>query len=262
MCRFLAYVGTPIFMEDFVCSPCHSLIHQSMHATEAKTVTNGDGFGVGWYGDRHEPGLYREIRPAWSDENLLSIARQVKSRLFFAHVRAATGTATTRANCHPFAHGKYMFMHNGQIGGYATIRRKLEAMIPDRFYDARVGTTDSEALFLLALNYIDQGASPGAALEQAVGTAFQLMQDAGIKDALRCAAALTDGETLYALRWSSDSKPPTLYVCDRGSHVVVASEPVDDHRDCWHPMDAGTLVTIVRGEVTTARFEAAPAVAA
>ena len=97
MCRFLAYSGVPVFLEDFVASPCHSLIHQSLHAEEAKTGTNGDGFGVGWYGERPEPGHYREVRPAWSDENLLSIARQVRSHLFFAHVRAATGTATTRA---------------------------------------------------------------------------------------------------------------------------------------------------------------------
>ena len=62
---------------------------------------------------------------------------QVRSGLFFAHVRASTGTATTRANCHPFAHGRYLFMHNGQIGGYARIKRRLEALIPDDLYEAR-----------------------------------------------------------------------------------------------------------------------------
>ena len=31
-------------------------------------------------------------------------------------MRAATGTATSRANCHPFAHGQHLFMHNGQVG--------------------------------------------------------------------------------------------------------------------------------------------------
>ena len=93
MCRFLAYRGEPILLETMVAAPCRSLIHQSLHATEAKTGTNGDGFGVGWYGEREMPGLYRELRPAWSDENLLSITGQIRSRMFFAHVRAATGTA-------------------------------------------------------------------------------------------------------------------------------------------------------------------------
>jgi len=105
-CRFLAYLGEPIRLADLVCAPAHSLIHQSMRADEGKTPTNGDGFGLGWYAERPEPGLYREGRPAWSNENLRSLCEQVRSRLFFAHVRASTGTATTRANCHPFGHAR------------------------------------------------------------------------------------------------------------------------------------------------------------
>lgn len=255
MCRFLAYSGVPVFLEDLVASPCHSLIHQSLHAEEAKTGTNGDGFGVGWYGERAEPGLYREIRPAWSDENLLSISTQVRSHLFFAHVRAATGTATTRANCHPFAHGRHLFMHNGQIGGYPVIRRKLEALIPDAFYDARVGTTDSEALFLLALARMAEGFAPGEALSSALNDALVLMQEAGITEPLRCAAALADGETIHAIRWSSDARPPTLYVCHRSDSVVVASEPVDAARDCWQAVPPNALVTVSGCAASVSVFE-------
>lgn len=255
MCRFLAYSGVPVFLEDFVASPCHSLIHQSLHAEETKTGTNGDGFGVGWYGEKAEPGQYREVRPAWSDENLLSIARQVRSHLFFAHVRAATGTATTRANCHPFVHGRHLFMHNGQVGGYALIRRRLESLIPDELYSARVGTTDSEAIFLLALARMAEGFAPGEALASALGEALALMQAAGIQEPLRCAAALADGETIHAVRWSSDSRPPTLYICNRGDCVVIASEPVDAARDCWQALGRNAMVTIRSGAVTVAPFE-------
>ena len=88
------------------------------------------------------PALYREVRPAWSDENLRHLCRHIHSPLFFAHVRASTGTPTTRPNCHPFAHGRWMFMHNGQIGDWSLIRRHVEALIPDEFYKSRVGTTD------------------------------------------------------------------------------------------------------------------------
>ena len=255
MCRFLAYSGAPVFLEDFVASPCHSLIHQSLHAAEAKTGTNGDGFGVGWYGERPEPGQYREVRPAWSDENLLSIARQVRSHLFFAHVRAATGTATTRANCHPFVHGRHMFMHNGQIGGYGLIRRRLEALIPDALYGLRAGTTDSEALFLLTMAHIDVGMAPGAALASALRDALALMEEAGTHEPLRCAAALADGDTIHAVRWSTDAKPPSLYVCSRPDSVVVASEPVDAARECWQALPCNTLLTIRDGSVTLAPFE-------
>ncbi len=255
MCRFLAYSGVPVFLEDFVASPCHSLIHQSLHAEESKTGTNGDGFGVGWYGEKPEPGQYREVRPAWSDENLLSIARQVRSHLFFAHVRAATGTATTRANCHPFVHGRHLFMHNGQIGGYALIRRKLESLIPDSLYAARVGTTDSEAIFLLALARMADGCSPSEALAWTLGEALALMQAAGIREPLRCAAALADGETIHAVRWSSDTRPPTLYICNRSDSIVVASEPVDAARDCWQALGCNSMVSVKSGAITVSPFE-------
>ncbi|HYS48201.1 MAG TPA: class II glutamine amidotransferase, partial [Xanthobacteraceae bacterium] len=137
MCRWIAYRGETIALEQHVTAPAHSLIEQSMRAVESLSGINGDGFGLGWYADHAEPGLYREVRPAWSDENLRHLCRHIRSHLFFAHVRASTGTATTRPNCHPFAYGRWMFMHNGQIGDWSLIRRQVEALIPDAFYRAR-----------------------------------------------------------------------------------------------------------------------------
>ena len=166
MCRWAAYIGDPIFLEDIVSRPRHSLVRQSHEAVECRTAINADGFGLAWYGDHPEPGLFRDILPAWSDPNLASLTRQVKSRLFLAHVRASTGTATSRNNCHPFAVGRWSFMHNGQIGGYDRFRRDAEMMIPDALYPHRKGATDSEALFLIALaEGLDR--EPRAALERA-----------------------------------------------------------------------------------------------
>ena len=131
MCRWAAYIGTPIYLEDIVTRPGQSLINQSLHAAEAKTETNGDGFGLAWYGAREAPGLYHDVLPAWADDTLLSLTHQVQSRLFLAHVRAATGTATSRTNCHPFVVGKWSFMHNGQAGGYAVFRRLFDMSIDE-----------------------------------------------------------------------------------------------------------------------------------
>jgi glutamine amidotransferase len=248
MCRFLAYRGATIYLEDLIASPCHSLIHQSLSAEEAKAPTNGDGFGIGWYGEREEPGQYREVRPAWSDENLLSLARQVRSRLFFAHVRAATGTATTRANCHPFVRGRFMFMHNGQIGGWPKVRRAMEALIPDELYGDRAGTTDSEALFLRILAHVEQGQTPLAAMRATLSETRALMRKAGVKQALRFAAALTDGRDLYAVRFASDDNPPSLYLCEREDSIIVASEPVDAARDCWRALGCDSALTAKAGE--------------
>ncbi|MFC0408215.1 class II glutamine amidotransferase [Roseomonas elaeocarpi] len=261
MCRFLAYRGEPILMDTLVAAPCHSLIHQSLHATECKTETNGDGFGLGWYGEREEPGLYREVRPAWSDENLRSIASQVRSRLFFAHVRAATGTATTRANCHPYVHGRWMFMHNGQIGEWTRVRRQVEALIPDALYTARGGTTDSEALFLAALaSGLEH--DPVAAVTRTLHQVRRIMSDRGIAAPLRFTAALSDGENLWAFRWACDARPPSLYFRHTQAGLVLVSEPIDEDRAPWQEVPRGGVLELRGNGAPVLRAMDAPMLAA
>lgn len=150
MCRLFAYSGKPVWLDSLLIEPEASLVSQSMAAREAKTVVNGDGCGLGWYGERGTPGVFRDTRPAWSDANLAALCQQLRSGMFMAHVRSATSGEVSRANCHPFAHGQYLFMHNGQIGGYEQIRRDIDSLIPDDIYASRRGTGDSEAIFLIA----------------------------------------------------------------------------------------------------------------
>lgn len=243
MCRFLAYVGDAIFLDELVCTPQHSLVRQSLRAEEAKVVTNGDGFGIGWYGEREAPGIYREVMPAWSDENLLALCANVRSHLFFAHVRAATGTGIARQNCHPFRYGPYLFMHNGQIGGYGQLRRAMEARLPDHLYAERKGATDSELLFLLIIARIEMGETVLDAVSQVLNETLAMMQVLHVQAPLRFAAALADGQQVHAIRYSSDKRAPTLYLhrfAECG--LLVASEPlVDDHAG-WELIPQGTVV--------------------
>lgn len=247
MCRLLAYSGDPTFMDALVCAPNNSLVRQSLHACEGKTATNGDGFGLAWYGDREEPGLYRDLRPAWSDENLKSLCAQVRSSLFFAHVRAATHTATTRANCHPFSCGRYAFMHNGQIGHYHKVRRKLEALLPDELFDQRAGTTDSELLFLLILAHMETGDTPAQAVVAVMAKTKALMLEAHVQEALRFTAMLTDGHTIWAFRVSCDRQSPGLYLRERPGATILASEPLDSLRDAWTLIPDNSMTTIRHG---------------
>lgn len=243
MCRFIAYRGDPIFLEELVAKPRHSLLRQSLRAEQARTVTNGDGFGIGWYGDRAEPAVYREVMPAWSDDNLLALAATVRSGLFFAHVRAATGGGISRQNCHPFRHGRWLFMHNGQIGGYPRVRRALEAQLPDTLYAARKGATDSELMFLLALARIEAGEAPPDAMRRVFDRTAALMRERDIHEPLRFAAALADGEQIYAFRLSSDDTPPTLYRQRGTNRSLVASEPLDDDDpSSWQALAVGEVV--------------------
>jgi predicted glutamine amidotransferase len=246
MCRILAYAGPPIAVEDLVVAPAHSIVRQSLDAHEAKTVTNGDGFGIGWYGDHPEPGRYRQIMPAWSDENLISLARHIRARLFFAHVRAATGGGVSIANCHPFAVGRWMFMHNGQIGGHQRIRRLVEALIPDELYGFRQGATDSEAIFLAALG---RGLEhdPIEALTSVLADIAALQERAGVTEALRVTACLTDGRVVRAIRWATDGRAPTLYWRPHGDGVVIGSEPADVASEPWIEVPQASALTVEAG---------------
>jgi len=248
-------MGEPAFLEDIVTAPGHSLIEQSHHALEAKTPTNGDGFGVAWYSARPEPGLYRDILPAWSDSNLKSLCRQISSPLFLAHVRASTGGATSRMNCHPFAHGRWSFMHNGQIGGFDRLRRRLEAALPDNLYDRMEGSTDSELFFHLMLaEGLDT--DPQAATSKAASRMIEAALHVGIEPHLRLTAAFSDGHRLYAVRYATDRFAPTLYLGEtrrtRGRSLV--SEPFDQEDCAWQAVPAGTFVTVTQDSVTLQPF--------
>ncbi|MEO3386976.1 class II glutamine amidotransferase [Mesorhizobium sp. CAU 1741] len=258
MCRWAAYIGEPVFLEDIVAAPCHSLIAQSHHALEAKTATNGDGFGMAWYGERPQPGRYRDVLPAWSDCNLRSLCQQIRSGLFLAHVRASTGGATSRDNCHPFVSGRWSFMHNGQIGDFERIRRPLEQSLPDELYNQLQGSTDSELIFLLMLA---EGLAfdPHRAASRAVGRVIEAAEQAGVEPAVKLTAAFADGERLYAVRYSTSASAPTLYAGsfrDRAGRCLV-SEPFDRDGPEWQAVPPGSMVTMTESSLSVRHFEPA-----
>ncbi len=255
MCRWAAWIGAPIFLEDIISRPDHSLIAQSQQADECKTTTNADGFGVAWYDQRVEPGLYRDVYPAWSDPNLSAVARQVRSRLFLAHVRASTGTAISRNNCHPFAVGRWSFMHNGQVGGFDQLRKQADMGISDALYANRKGATDSEAIFLTALaEGLDD--HPINAMETAVAR-FQAMSEArGTAPHMRLSAAFSDGERLYAIRYASDPRAPSLYYrrCETLGGYMVVSEPLMSDVSGWCEIAPGSVCVFTGDTVETQSF--------
>lgn len=210
---------------------------------EAKTGINADGFGIGWYGERAVPGLFRDIMPAWSDENLRAIAHQVRSRLFLAHVRASTGTPTSRVNCHPFAGGPWLFVHNGQIGDFPLVRRRLESLIPDALYGERQGATDSELIFLLMRAH-GLAEDAMAATRRALADIVAAMTKAGANAPLRFTACFTDGETIHAVRFASDERPPTLYCGRTENGWLVVSEPLDMDGQRWRAVPPDHWVTL------------------
>jgi glutamine amidotransferase len=241
MCRLVAYAGEPVFLDSLLIRPAASLISQSLAAREAKTVVNGDGCGIGWYGERPQPGVYRGTLPAWSDANLVSLCTQLRSHLFMAHVRSATFGEVATANCHPFTAGRHLFMHNGQIGDYERLRRRIDGLIPDALYPLRRGTSDSEAIFLAALSR-GLAADSCAALAETLALILAEMTAAGVRKPLRFSAVHADGATLRAYRWASDGRCPSLYWRDLKGGTVIASEPFDDQ--FWQEVPPSSVLTV------------------
>lgn len=243
MCRWVAYAGPEIYLEDILFHQDNSIISQSLSAKESAWITNGDGFGVAWYTDRRtSAGLFKDVLPAWNDSNLRSLAGHIRTKMFFAHVRATTGTAVNRSNCHPFIWRNWTFMHNGQIGSWSACRKDFESLIGQEHFHLREGTTDSEALFLLALS---QGLEddPIKAVSRAIQSAMEIMEQHKASEPFRASIALSNGESIWAFRYSSDQSSPSLYFGSprtRADSVTVgnpintiASEPLDHSKDHW-----------------------------
>lgn len=267
MCRWLAYSGTPVLLETILYRPEHSLIDQSLHSKMGVETTNGDGFGVGWYGsdaDVGTPAVVREIGPAWSNRNLREIAGHVRSPLFFAHIRASTGTAVQQTNSHPFRHGRWMWMHNGAITDFHRMRRDLAlAVDPELFLDIE-GSTDSEMMFFLALTLGLEEDPPGAVARMA-GLVERTGHAHDVEFPLQMTVAVTDGQRLWAFRYSSQGASRSLFYSTRVETLrslhpdltflrevsdetrLIVSEPLGDLPGAWNKVPESTYGVVQSG---------------
>jgi predicted glutamine amidotransferase len=272
MCRWLAYSGSPVLLEDLLYKPANSLIAQSLNSQLGAETTNGDGVGVGWYGDRPTPGEFRSTEPAWNERNLRDIAAHVSSGRVFAHIRASTGSPVQLTNCHPFRHGSWLWMHNGYIGGWPVVKRDLTMAVDPALYPEIEGTTDSEVFFYLAMTYGLQE-DPPAAVARAVGHIEAVGHERGVDFPIQMTVATTDGDTTWAFRYSSEGRSrslfhstdvatlraqypenPVLHLVSDDARLVV-SEPLGDLRGAWHEVPESCCVTVRGGEQVLRPFE-------
>lgn len=266
MCRWNAYFGQPLAIEELLFKTKHSLIDQSLHARRGVETTNGDGFGIGWYPVQGGlPRRYRSLNPMWSDPNLRDLAAEIHSPLFLAHIRATTGTPVQQVNSHPFKHGKWLFVHNGALTDFHLVRRELLLAVDPELFDGILGSTDSETLFYLALTFgLDE--DPLGAVERAVGFVEATGRAHGIEHPVQMTLGISNGERLYAIRYSSIGQSRTLYVSAdattvralypdnrRLSHLsdedrIVVSEPLDeDLPGLWNEVPEATALIIQPG---------------
>jgi predicted glutamine amidotransferase len=266
MCRWLAYSGSPILLEELLYKPEHSLIDQSLHARLGVDTTNGDGFGVGWYGpEAQTPAVFHSIEPAWNDRNLREVAGHVQSPLFLAHIRASTGTAVQQTNCHPFRHGRWLWVHNGLVRDFHRVKRELALAVDESLYPQMEGSTDSEMLFYLALTFgLEE--NPPAAVERMVGHVEEVGHRHGTEHPIQMTIGTTDGSSVWAFRYSSEGKSRSLYYSADMRSVremyperprlqeasdetrIIVSEPIVDLPGAWNEVPESSYGVVRDGE--------------
>jgi glutamine amidotransferase len=274
MCRWLAYTGSPVLLEQALISPAHSFIEQSLHSPLGAEATNGDGFGVGWYDKAPEPGIFRSIEPAWNDSNLRELSAHIESGHFFAHVRAAIGSAVQQTNCHPFRHGRWLFMHNGYLADFAQVKRDLTLAIDPSLYPLISGQADTETLFYLALT-LGLEDDPPTAVAKALGLVERVGRDHGVAFPFQGTIATTDGERIWAIRYSTEGNSRSLFFSrdlatlrsmypqrelleQLGEDTrLIVSEPIGDLPGAWTEMPESCWAVTGGGEDALVSFKPA-----
>ncbi len=264
MCRWLAYSGSPVLLEDLLYKPKNSLVMQSKHSQLGAETTNGDGFGVGWYGERGRPGVFCSTEPAWNNRNLRELSTHAAAGRVFAHIRASTGSAVQQTNCHPFRHDRWLWMHNGLIASFPTVKRDLVLAVDPALYPEIEGSTDSEILFYLALSF-GLAEDPPAAVAQAVGLVEQVGRRHGVRHPIQMTVATTNGDLTWAFRYSSEGRSRSLfhsvdisalrlqYPDNQVLHDLsddarlVVSEPLGDLLGAWREVPDSTCVVVDGG---------------
>jgi glutamine amidotransferase len=260
----MAYSGDPILVEELLYRPAHSIIDQSLHAKLGGVTTNGDGFGIGWYGDSGEPVVYKSTHPAWNDPDLREIAGQIRTPLLFAHVRASSGTPVQRSNCHPFRYGRWLWMHNGSLAMFPEVKRDLMMAVDPSLFAGIEGSTDSEILFFLALTFgLEQ--DPPTAVARAVGLVEDVGRRHGVEYPVHMTVATSDGESIWVFRYSSEGSTSSLYYSTDVSQLrllypdlealqelgadtrFIVSEPLRDLPGAWNEVPDGSW-GLVRGD--------------
>jgi predicted glutamine amidotransferase len=275
MCRWLAYSGSPVPIDDLLFRPEHSLIDQSLHSRMGAETTNGDGFGIGWYGSAETPGVYKSIEPAWNDRNLRDLAVHIESPLVFAHIRAAIGSAVQETNCHPFRYGRWLFMHNGFIDDFHAVKRDLVLAVDPSLYPLIEGSSDTEVFFFLALTFGLED-DPPSAVETAVGLIEEVGRKHGVEHPIQMTVATTDGNRLWAFRYSSQRDSRSLFYSTdvatvRALHPelpileglsdesrLVVSEPLRDLPGVWNEVPESSYGVVQAGDDELHGFKPKP----
>jgi glutamine amidotransferase len=241
---------------------------------DSRGQTHVDGWGLAWYDaashdatsydNAVQPRIEKSLRPAHDDPRFDELAKSVAATSLVAHVRQASVGSVALVNTHPFAHGRWVFAHNGTLQDFAARRAPLLAAIPDDLRQRIGGDTDSEHVFYFWLGEL-RAATGGLdrPLSVDVVTAT-LRQTVRLLDGWfpthngeesKFNFLATDGRLLAATRWRhmlscrEHRGTSTMATADRPigeasdfRAVFIASEPTSG--DGWHEVPDRSLVVV------------------
>ena len=266
MCRWMAWFGQPVLIEEVLFKTQHGIVDQSLHARMGAEPTNGDGFGLGWYGSGEGPAVYHSVAPAWGDAE--------PARAGGAHRVAAVPRPRARgdrlagaADQLPSLPPRAMAVRPQRLHRRLPRARRdlMLAIDPALFADVH-GSTDTEVVFYLALTFgLEE--DPIAALERTVGFIEATARSHGVDDPVQGSFGISDGTSLWAVRYATKGRPRSLFASAdvdsirrlhpdnarvrRLSHDdrVIVSEPFADLPGAWHEIPPASAVTVRRGGV-------------
>jgi glutamine amidotransferase len=156
-------------------------------------------------------------------------------------------------------------MHNGLIRDYHQVKRELQLQVAAELYPSIEGTTDSETMFYLALTFGLED-DPVAAVARMVGLVEETGRKHGIEQPIQMTIATTNGETIWAFRYSSEHDSRSLFFSTRIDTLrelhpelvelgvlsdetrVVVSEPLGDLSGAWNEVPESHVGIIQPGD--------------
>jgi glutamine amidotransferase len=209
--------------------------------------------------------VFKSVHPAWNDQDLREVAGQIRTPLLFAHVRASSGTPVQRSNCHPFRHGRWLWMHNGSLARFHEYKRDLIMAVNPSLYADIEGSTDTETLFFLALTF-GLADDPPNAVARAVGLVEDIGRRHGVEYPVHMTVATSDGESIWMFRYSSETSTSSLYYSTDVTQLrqlhpdlevlnqlgadtrFIVSEPLRDLPGAWNEVPEGSWGLVRPGE--------------
>lgn len=248
----------------------HRSLVSADNALMQQSDRHPDGWGVAYY-NAGAPHVIKSVATAMDDQLFRRVSGIVASETVLAHLRKATQGSLSIINTHPFQFGQWVFVHNGNLAGFAGIRDKLVARVSPVLRRFILGDSDSEVLFYLLLGHmarrcaLHQVGFPledvTAAVRETIAEVVELAGEPcfdpdGPPTETYLTFALTNGRIMLAhqggkpLFWTTHKRecpdrkrcPSFGPACEQESgngafvkHLVVSSEPLQGD-NVWFPL--------------------------